>query len=222
MNYQKIYNNLIATRKNRGLLEGYTEKHHILPKSLGGDKTDSNNLIVLTAREHFLAHFLLAKIYGGNQWLAIQRMRGNKGFYANSRLYEIARKNLSIQVSLRFLGKPKTEEQKQKMSASATGKPKSQEAIEKVRKALIGKKPSEKSLLALKAGRHLAWTPPAQKKKSEKTKGVPRPYAKNSRFSIAACSAGGKAGKGRKQTADQIRKRVLSRRLTLESQGRTA
>ena len=34
-------------------------------------------------------------------------------------------------------------------------------------------------------------------------------------------SKGGKAGKGRKQTAEQIAKRVASRKATLESQGRT-
>jgi hypothetical protein len=35
-------------------------------------------------------------------------------------------------------------------------------------------------------------------------------------------SKGGKAGKGRKQTPEQIAKRVASRRATLLSQGRTS
>ena len=39
--------------------------------------------------------------------------------------------------------------------------------------------------------------------------------------SIEACVAGGKAGKGRKQTPEQIAKRVAARRATLAAQGRT-
>jgi len=56
-------------------------------------------------------------------------------------------------------------------------------------------------------------------------KGVPRPtpwLVGNTRSpSIESCIAGGKKGKGRKQTTEQIAKRVLSRRATLALQGRT-
>ena len=40
----------------------YCEEHHIVPRSLGGYDT-KENLVLLTAREHFVAHLLLAKIY---------------------------------------------------------------------------------------------------------------------------------------------------------------
>jgi hypothetical protein len=222
MDYQKIYSNLIAKCKARPAFEGYSETHHIVPKSLGGHKTDPSNLVVLTAREHFIAHFLLAKMHGGTQWLSINRMRGNDGFYINSRLYEIARREIAKETSKRFAGKPKTEEQRAKMSASAIGKKKSPESIEKTRQANIGRKPNEAQLQALQSNRHLAWSPEAQAKKSAKTKGVARPYAKNSKPpSIEACIAGGKKAKGRKQTPEQIAKRVASRLATLASQGRT-
>ena len=62
MNYQKIYEELINSRKDR-ILDGYTEKHHIIPKSLGGSNC-ADNMIQLTAREHFVAHWLLWKIHG--------------------------------------------------------------------------------------------------------------------------------------------------------------
>jgi len=39
----------------------YTEKHHIIPKSMGGSN-GKNNLISLTYREHFLCHWLLTKM----------------------------------------------------------------------------------------------------------------------------------------------------------------
>ena len=41
---------------------GYSEIHHIIPKSLGG-KDSKDNLVKLSAKEHFIAHRLLAKIY---------------------------------------------------------------------------------------------------------------------------------------------------------------
>jgi uncharacterized protein YdiU (UPF0061 family) len=64
MDYQKIYTNLMKSRQlqrgsNRQI--GY-ELHHILPASLGGTD-DKSNLVLLTYREHYVAHWLLTKIY---------------------------------------------------------------------------------------------------------------------------------------------------------------
>ncbi len=61
MNYQKIYNSLIERGKPR-ILNGYTETHHIIPKCMGG-KEDAENLVKLTAREHYIAHKLLCEIH---------------------------------------------------------------------------------------------------------------------------------------------------------------
>lgn len=64
MNYKQnylYYINYVKTL-NRTKGEGiYYEEHHIIPKSLGGSDSKSN-LVLLTAREHFLAHYLLCKI----------------------------------------------------------------------------------------------------------------------------------------------------------------
>ena len=63
MNYHWHYDRLIETRLSRDKIEGqYYEKHHILPKSMGG-ADDPGNLVYLTAREHFLAHWLLWRIH---------------------------------------------------------------------------------------------------------------------------------------------------------------
>ena len=61
MNYKKIYDSLIEKAKNR-ILEGYVEKHHIIPRCIGGTD-DKENIVILTPEEHFLAHQLLVKIY---------------------------------------------------------------------------------------------------------------------------------------------------------------
>lgn len=55
---EKRYARLIAHARARGRPEGYVEKHHIVPRSAGGTD-DPSNLVYLTAREHFLAHWLL-------------------------------------------------------------------------------------------------------------------------------------------------------------------
>jgi len=61
MNYKLHYDNLIERAKNR-IIKGYTEKHHIMPRCMNGSN-DKDNLVNLTAREHFIAHILLVKIY---------------------------------------------------------------------------------------------------------------------------------------------------------------
>ena len=71
MNYKKIYNSIIAKAKleNRIKHNGiYYENHHILPISLKGENK-KDNLVLLTAKEHFLAHKLLIKIYTNNRKL---------------------------------------------------------------------------------------------------------------------------------------------------------
>lgn len=63
--YTSVYNNIIARAKSRDLPKNiYTEKHHIIPKSLGGTN-DLTNLVRLTAREHFICHLLLPKMVTG-------------------------------------------------------------------------------------------------------------------------------------------------------------
>ena len=61
MNYARIYQSIISSAKDRANI-GYVEKHHIIPKAEGGTN-EANNLVNLTGREHFLAHWLLFKIY---------------------------------------------------------------------------------------------------------------------------------------------------------------
>ncbi len=62
MDYKKHYDLLIAKARARLRPEGYTERHHIVPKCLGGGEEDSN-MVDLTVIEHYFAHLLLVKIY---------------------------------------------------------------------------------------------------------------------------------------------------------------
>lgn len=104
MNYQKHYDLLMKKAQSRAKPDGYTERHHIMPRSMGGSN-NKENLVDLTAREHFVAHYLWAKVHGGNQWFAIYRMKGHQcKIYMNSRLFEIARKYAAEQKSKDMIG----------------------------------------------------------------------------------------------------------------------
>jgi len=77
MNHLKIYNNIIhnaQVKKRRKLVSSatnyiYYERHHILPKCLGGSDS-KDNLVLLTAKEHYICHKLLTYIYKGNRKIA--------------------------------------------------------------------------------------------------------------------------------------------------------
>lgn len=60
MNYAEFIQNILDTRGRFACEDEYHERHHIVPKCMGGTN-DEENLIDLFAREHFEAHRLLAQ-----------------------------------------------------------------------------------------------------------------------------------------------------------------
>lgn len=114
MNYGVIYDSLMERARQRGKPEGYCEKHHVLPKCLGGSN-EKSNLVFLTAKEHFMAHKLLVRMYPEVRgiWLALILM-GRLTEY-KSKIYASERKRASEARK----GFKYTEEAKKKMSASA-------------------------------------------------------------------------------------------------------
>jgi hypothetical protein len=61
--YSKCYYRIIENRESNPVT-GYVEKHHIIPRSLGGSNK-KENIVALTAREHFVCHRLLVKMTSG-------------------------------------------------------------------------------------------------------------------------------------------------------------
>lgn len=134
MDYRKIYTSLIEKRRTSKPI-GYVEKHHIIPKSEGGTDNDVN-IVALTAREHYIAHLLLAKIYDDyKMYAAVIFMQAAKErwksrtFKFNSRLYEYIRKEFAIKNSEWHKGKPtwnkgipQSEEAKRKNSEAHKGR----------------------------------------------------------------------------------------------------
>lgn len=81
MNYPAIYARLVKRAKLRMLVKGAgVERHHIVPRCMGGSD-EPENLVYLTAEEHFICHQLLIKIHPSKTGLiyAIIRMMGKDG-----------------------------------------------------------------------------------------------------------------------------------------------
>lgn len=98
--YSKWYFSIIKNAKTRALI-GYRERHHILPKSLGGTN-DSSNIVELSAKEHFICHLLLIRMTTGVEkrkmvYAAWQQSRSAKykGVRITSRVYDKLRNQLS-------------------------------------------------------------------------------------------------------------------------------
>lgn len=92
MNYEKIYNQIISRASNR-ILSGYKERHHIIPRCMGGSD-NKENLVDLTAKEHFICHLLLTEIYPDSiklkyaSWaMCKQRKNGTRNYIVSSRQY---------------------------------------------------------------------------------------------------------------------------------------
>ena len=103
--YTSLYYRIVAHRRANPLETNlYGELHHVIPKSMGGSN-DHDNLVKLSAREHFICHVLLTKMTTGHDLYKMKtaliamtnlRSRWNKRqeFSFNSRLFEKAKSGL--------------------------------------------------------------------------------------------------------------------------------
>lgn len=183
--YTKWYFQIIESAKYRPSND-YREKHHIIPKSLGGDNS-ADNLVALSARQHFICHRLLVKMTTGkNQrkmtyafWFMSNRSKitGTKV----SRSYEWARKAIAEQMSQRTitdefrnkcrqrqLGKPMLESTRKALQDANIGRAKTNEEIEKIRSSVndyyskttnprIGQKRSDEQKRRISEARKASW-----------------------------------------------------------------
>ena len=136
MNYQKIYDDICKRGQVRILpKEVYTETHHIIPKCLGGTN-EKSNLTVLTAREHYLVHLILArKLYPKNPklWSAMHYMINRKSshgfrYVGTSKNYE----KIRIEVNLNRSGIKRSQEFKDNQSRTRTGIKRTPEQLIKI------------------------------------------------------------------------------------------
>ena len=153
--YKQWYTNITDRAKNRHL-DSYTESHHIVPRSLGGGD-DMDNLVNLTAREHFICHWILVKMTTGQErhkmLNALRMMRAEKegqqryNTKITARVYQSIKQEYAELQSKTFkgkgngmFGKHHTQEAKDKIRQKNLGKKLTPEQVEKLKKAMTGKK----------------------------------------------------------------------------------
>lgn len=108
--YTKYYFSIIDRAQERICPNTYSESHHIIPKSLGGDNSEQN-LVKLTAREHFVCHKLLVRITTGLERrkmnYALWRMTHSRRYSTRftSRSYAILREVFCDQIRVSMSGR---------------------------------------------------------------------------------------------------------------------
>lgn len=165
--YTDFIQNILNSRGRFSCGEEYHERHHILPKCLGGTD-DNDNLIDLFAREHFIAHKLLAEENPDNKKLILawhmmtnvktncqQRYQVTPEEYEKVRIAysqmmtgennpskseEVRRKKseaIKGQKNHNY-GKPRSESTRKKISEAHKGKVLSNETREKISQSKVG------------------------------------------------------------------------------------
>lgn len=173
MDYLKIYNRIIAKAKLEGRKKLprdhsdyiYYEAHHIIPRCMSGDGHKSmwkthDNIVLLTAREHFLCHWILNTIFPDNnrlfyafRMMCVTGFHNSDRFYPSSRIIEYARIEFSKRISKRLI----SDEERKNRSKAQTGlkRPsvagdknpsKRSEVREKISKSNIGRKSTPASI----------------------------------------------------------------------------
>lgn len=147
MNYLAIYNSLIGRSIGRSI-EGYTERHHIIPKCMGGSN-DPTNIAVLTPEEHFLAHQLLVRIHPEVPSLIVAARimtRSKDGRRVNNRLFGWLKRGYAEYNSKLHSGKKLSEEHKRKLIESHSTIPKTARQMDHIRtlgKSNLGRKATD-------------------------------------------------------------------------------
>jgi hypothetical protein len=176
--YDNFIQNILNTRGRFECGEKYHERHHIIPKCMGGDNS-LENLIDLYAREHFIAHQLLSQENPENQKLAYAWWRmcnienKSKEIYGISpEEYEEARIKFSDISSQKMkgennpnYGKPTwtkgrhlSEETRRKLSESHKGKVLSEETRKKISEKQTRKATSKETRIKMSESAKKSWT----------------------------------------------------------------
>jgi len=128
--YEKWYSQIVERAQNR-IFNEYTELHHIVPRSLGGTN-NIDNLVKLSAREHFICHWLLTKMFTGtakskmiNAMYIMRAESSHQKRYQSkitSRVYENLRKDYSKYISDMNKGRVQPLDEKVKQVKAQTGR----------------------------------------------------------------------------------------------------
>ena len=158
--YTNIYFSIIDRAKER-VVDVYTEKHHIVPRSLGGSD-DQSNLVKLTAREHFVCHRLLVKMTSGTDkrkmsralWALTNMDKVGGRHRTTSRIFQRIREDYINTLK----GTPRPKEVRDKIRASNTGKVQSEETRRKRAESRTGFRNSDDTKRKMSESAKQRWT----------------------------------------------------------------
>lgn len=181
--YTRWYDNIISRAKIRSKLSAYVERHHVVPKCMGG--LNGDNLVELTPREHFICHRLLVRMTDDPKtkkalrW-ALHRMMFSKAdthesrYVPNSHVFEKLRNEFNED---RRKPRVLSEEHRAKIIAfnqSRKGRKLSDETRAKMSAARMGKtSPNKGKARSEEAIQKMKATIAAQPKKTAWNKGKP-------------------------------------------------
>lgn len=130
--YTNTYFNIINSRQDRVPdANSYYERHHIIPKSLGGSNK-AQNLIYLTAREHFICHWLLTKMTT-NEYTKQKMISAFFGMYGHRQNRKLTAKQYDI---IKSQGRKQTPESNLKRSLKLKGRISPNKGVPSKRKGL--------------------------------------------------------------------------------------
>lgn len=139
--YTVWYYSIIERARDRVLTE-YKENHHIVPRSLGGGD-NKENIVSLTAKEHYVVHLLLPYMIDDPQhkrkmWAALRCMtalqyKTHKRYAGASRFYKLAKENTDFGIGNR--GRVQSLEERTKRANSLKGRSLSDETKKKIGEA---------------------------------------------------------------------------------------
>lgn len=187
--YTRWYYAIIESARNNPP-EGYTEKHHIIPKCMGGTN-EPENLVSLSARQHFICHLLLPKMTNGKHrrdssfalWSMLYgHSKNHQRYKPSARIYEISKKKIARAISELHTGKEVSKETREKIRKKALGRSSSKKGKTNIelygeeKAAIISQKASEssKGQIAWNKGKEHKWrkhTEESKRKISEGNKG---------------------------------------------------
>ena len=160
--YTKWYFSIVNHRKINPVLNSkYKEIHHIVPRKMGGNN-NKENLVALTAKEHFIVHLLLTKMTSGldkkYMFHALNLMAYTRKIKLTSKTYSYIKENYSKEnlgyKNIMFgkvgenhpaFGYKHTEEHKKYISNKLKGRKHKEESIKKMSEKAKGRKISEET-----------------------------------------------------------------------------
>jgi len=223
--YKQLIKNAVARNWKR---KKGRERHHIIPKSIGGTD-EKSNLVYITAREHFICHWLLIKMtdsdYRSKMIYALRGMKAENKHQERystritSRIYERYRLEHSRIHSKRMKGVTPwnkggveiSEQHRENLVRAALNRPaKTEETIQKWKESRAGYKHSEetrlKQSLASKGKLKGPMSDEEKLKRSVKQKGVQKTnsHASNIRAAVLGNVSINKDGVEKKVKRDTL------------------